>query len=155
MSQRSSNPGYPLKLAFGTKGERDVEAKPDARGWGLTGLLRVEGFLEGWQQIGLTSSGGRVRDEMGIFRQPWVLKGFCGGRSLARVDGEASADEVASRCRDRCPILFGFKLVISANDGFHLLLLIVPVEGGVTTQEEVGDDAHGPDVHRFVMASLK
>lgn len=47
------------------------------------------------------------------------------------------------------------KLVIPANNRFHLLLLIIAVEWSVTTEEEIGNNTHSPDIHRLVVTRCK
>lgn len=63
-----------------------------------------------------------------------------------RVDGQAAFDEVAGREGDAAPVFEGGEGVVGDEDGLHFFEVGVPVEGGVAAEEEVGDDAYGPDV---------
>ena len=82
-----------------------------------------------------------------------MIQHILGGGPFGGVDSETALDKVLSGLGDILPILNGLKLVVASDDSFRLLGLRVLVERCVTAEEEIGDDAHGPDVDRFVMAS--
>lgn len=82
-----------------------------------------------------------------------MIQTVSGGGPLSGVDGQTASDEVASGFGDGVPVLCGLELVVAADDGFHFLLLGISVEGCVTAEQEVGDDAHRPDVDWFAVAS--
>ena len=89
----------------------------------------------------------------GIARQPLVLQHISGGGPFSGVDGETARDEVPGGAGDTLPILHGLELVVTSNDSLRLFGLRVPIERRITAKEEIGNNAHGPDVDRFVMAS--
>ena len=82
-----------------------------------------------------------------------MLQHLLGGGPFGGVDCKTTLDEVLGRLGDILPILDGFKLVVTSDDSLCLLGLRVPVERRITAEEEIGNDAHGPDIDRFVMAS--
>lgn len=99
---------------------------------------------------GLASGRVGIGNEMGLeIREPLVFEQLLGSGALPRVDCEARADEIACGLRDVCPVLVGLKLVVTVHDCARLGLGRVSVEGRVSTQEEVGDHTHRPDVDGF------
>ncbi|KAL9609046.1 MAG: hypothetical protein Q9167_006167 [Letrouitia subvulpina] len=105
---------------------------------------RVEVLLDRRQQVWVALLvGGAV--EVG-FRDERVREGLVRGHALRRVDGEAALDELAGGEGDAAPVLERGEGVVGDEDGLHLLEVAVPVERGVAAEEEVGDDANGPDV---------
>jgi hypothetical protein len=73
-----------------------------------------------------------------------------GRHTGGRVDGEAAADEFARREGHAAPVFEGCEGVVGHEDGLHLFEVGVTVEGRVAAEEEVGDDADGPDVAGYV-----
>ena len=82
-----------------------------------------------------------------------MLQHILGAGPFGGVDGETAPDELLGRLGDILPILSGLKFVVTSNDGLRLLVLRVPIERCITAEEEIGNNAHGPDVNRFMMAS--
>lgn len=118
-----------------------------------TCLLGVEILLESGQQIDLSGGGRRVGNTLFLGGgQPRVLQSFRSSRSLPWVDGQAASNEITSGFGYGAPVFCRLELVVAPDDGFHFLLLGVAVEGSVTAEEEVGNDAHGPDVDWFGVA---
>lgn len=105
---------------------------------------RVEVLLDGRQQVGVALLV-RGAVEVGLCDEG-VREGLVGGHALRRVDGQAALDELAGRQRDAAPVLERGEGVVGDEDRLHLLEVAVAVEGGVAAEEEVGDDADGPDV---------
>ena len=120
----------------------------------LTSLLGIEDFLDLRQQVGSNARaiGHEVWD---VARQPIVLQHTLGGGPFGRIGVKTMHNEILGSLGDILPILIRFKLVIAGNDGLRFLGLRVPVERGVTAEEEIGNDAHSPDVDRFVIASCQ
>jgi len=76
-------------------------------------------------------------------------------RAMPRVNRQTRAYKRLGRLRHVLPILLRLKLVIPRDDRLHLLLLRVAVERRVPSEEEVGDDAHSPDVHRLPVSDYE
>jgi len=115
----------------------------------VQGAPRVEVLLDRGEQVlagaelALAARGvGRVQGRV----DPGVLQGLVRGDALFGVDGQAAVDELAGRLRDAAPVLLRGVRVVGRQDGLHLLQVGLAVEGGVAAEEEVGDDADGPDV---------
>ena len=85
-------------------------------------------------------------------RQPLVLQYFLSSGPFGRVKSEAGGDELLGSLGDVLPILNGLELVITSNDSLSLLGLRVSIERRVAAKEEIGNDAHSPDVDGFVMS---
>ena len=115
---------------------------------GVQGAAGVEVLLDSGQEIGGGAGGGAGADDEGM------LQRLVGGDALLRVDGQAAADEVLGLGGDAAPVLDGGEAVVGAEDGLHLLEVGVAVEGGVAAQQEVGDDADGPQVDGLAVAGL-
>lgn len=120
----------------------------------LTCLARIEPLLYRRQQITGTSVRAiRIRNEMRrIARQPAVLQRLQRRRTLRRVERKTRAHKVACSLRNIRPVFLRLEGIVARADRFHLLLLGVSVEGRVPTEEEIGDDAHGPDVDGFAVS---
>lgn len=73
-------------------------------------------------------------------------EGVVGGHAGGGVDGEAALDEVPGGVGDAAPVFDRGEGVVGDEDGLHFFEVTVAVEGGVAAEEEVGDDADGPDV---------
>ncbi len=67
------------------------------------------------------------------------------------VDGEAAFDEVAGGEGNAAPVFEGREGVVCDEDCLHFFEVGVPVEGGVTAEEEVGYYSDGPDVTILVV----
>ena len=111
---------------------------------GVERAAGVEVLLHDGEQI-LAGTGG-AGGVLGRGRDPGVGECGVGGHARGGVDGQAALDEVARRERDAAPVLERREGVVGHQDGLHLFQVRVPVEGRVAAQEEVGDDADGPDV---------
>lgn len=81
-----------------------------------------------------------------------MLKCSVGGHALFRVNGQALFDEVTSHMRDIPPIFDRCERIVGLQDGLHLFQVRISIEGGVAAEEEVSDDADGPDVAMSVLA---
>ena len=113
----------------------------------LTSPLCVEVLLYLRQQVGSV-------DSYKVFlRQPGIIQHIFGGGPFDWVNSETTPDEFFRFLGHVLPIFNGFKLVVTGDDGLRLLGLRVPIERRITAEEEIGDDAHSPDVNWFVMAS--
>ena len=88
-----------------------------------------------------------------LARQPLVRQHLLGSGPFDGVDGETTFDEFFGGVGDILPIFNGLKLVVASDDGLCLLGLRFPIERRIATEEEIGNDAHSPDVDGFVMAS--
>lgn len=99
-------------------------------------------------------------------------------RARTGIDGEALRDELAGGVGDVRPVLLRLELEVAGDDGLHLLVLGVTVERGVpcagesavsghggwrcresehrpvkpTSEQEVRDHTHRPDVHGFAVS---
>lgn len=62
------------------------------------------------------------------------------------VDGQAALDELSRGERDAAPVFERSEAVIGDKDGLHFFEVRVSVEGGVSAEKEVGDDADRPDI---------
>ena len=69
-----------------------------------------------------------------------------GGHAGVGVDGQATLNELACRERDAAPIFERSKAVIGDKNSLHFFEVRVSVEGGVSAEKEVGDDADRPDI---------
>ena len=107
---------------------------------------RVEILLDRGQEIRVAADGFIGGGTGGRFHHERVGEGLVGGHAGVRVDGQAAFDEVAGREGDAAPVFEGGEGVVGDEDGLHFFEVGVPVEGGVAAEEEVGDDAYGPDV---------
>ena len=119
----------------------------------LTSLLSVEVLLHLRQQVSGNAGGAIGHEVLSMARQPLVSHHNLGGGSCDGVDGETLSDELLGSLGDILPILNRLKLVVTSDDSLRLLGLRVPVERCITAEEEIGDNAHGPDVDGFVVAS--
>ena len=90
-----------------------------------------------------------------------MLQHILGAGPFGGVDGETTQDEVLGRLGEILPTLVlpmfnELTLVVTSDDGLNcgvlLLGLRVPVKRRAATEDEIGDDAHGPDVDGFVIA---
>jgi hypothetical protein len=77
---------------------------------------------------------------------PRVLQSLVSGHSLSGVDGQAASDELASGLGDVAPVFDGCERIVCGQNGLHFFEIGVPVERGIAAEEEVCDDADGPDV---------
>lgn len=113
---------------------------------GIDGLVKcptgVEVLLDGREQV-LT---GLVGVWVVRWVDPDVLEGFVGGHACFGIDGQTPFDEIPGMLRDTAPIFDRGKRVVSCKDGLHLFQVGVTVKGGVAAEQEVGDDADGPDI---------
>ena len=99
----------------------------------------------------------------------------CGPAGL--IDGQAVLDKVLGGVADVFPVLLGLEFIIlddeipvsrcskcdgwlgdventyAGDDCLHLLVLRVTIEWGISSEEEVGDDTHSPDVHWLSVSS--
>lgn len=122
----------------------------------LTSLPSVKASLDVRQQVRSLifacsgSSGGLL-----VHLQPRMLKQLGRCRAVGGINGQAGAHEIPSWLRDVLPILFlrrsvgqsgevcqvmdtdWLKLVVSPADSLHLLVLRVPIERCVATEQEV------------------
>lgn len=62
------------------------------------------------------------------------------------IDGQTAFDELARGEGDAPPVFERSETVISNKDGLHFFEIRVTVEGGVSAEKEVGDDADRPDI---------
>ena len=138
-------------------GTGQLPAQQTAKGKVLTSLPSIKLFPNMRQEI-CRLAGGRVGvgDEMAFeIRKPLVLEHLLSCRALLGIDGETRADEIACSLRDVFPVLGRLKLVVAVHNRARFLLGCVTVERRVSTQEEVSDHAHGPDVDRFPVPSCR
>ena len=84
-----------------------------------------------------------------------MLERLFRSRPLGRIDREARRNEAAGGVRDVAPVLLGLEGVVARDDRLHLLLLRVAVEGGVSREQEVNNDAHCPDIDGLAVTSCK
>lgn len=82
-----------------------------------------------------------------------MLQRLVRGHAGVGIDGQAASDEVAGWVGDVAPVFDGCEGVVGGEDGLHFFQVGVAVEWCVAAEEEVGDDADGPDV--AVHASVK
>lgn len=115
---------------------------------GVQGAAGVEVLLDGGQQVLAGAVRGREAGDEG------VLQGLVGGDALVLVNGEAAPDKVLCGRGDAAPVLDRGEAVVGVEDGLHLLEVGVAVEGGVAAEQEVGDDANGPEVDGLAVARL-
>jgi hypothetical protein len=64
-----------------------------------------------------------------------------------------------SACPSACVLsswrgTYRLKLVITITDCLHLFVLRVPVEGRITTKEEIGNNTNSPDIDRLSVSSF-
>lgn len=78
-----------------------------------------------------------------------------GRHAFRRVDGQAALDEGSSRQRNTAPVLERCEGVVGDEDGLHFFEVAVSVEGRVAAEEEVGDDADGPNIAVRVLAGTE
>ena len=83
---------------------------------------------------------------VGRRRNPRVRQRLVRRDALALVDGQAAPNEVARRLRYATPVLLGREVIVGRQNGLHLLVVGVAIEGRVAAEQEVGDDANCPDV---------
>lgn len=105
----------------------------------MQGAARVEILFDSREQVLLAPVGFRPGD-------PRVRQRFVARHARRRVDGQAALDELAGLHADAAPVLERGEAVVRDEDGLHFLQVAVAVEGRVAAQQEVGDDADGPDV---------
>ena len=101
---------------------------------------RIEILLHHRQQI----LAGAVGGILGCRGDPRVREGGMGGHASGGVDGQAALNEVAGVEGDAAPVFEGREGVVRYQDSLHLFEVRVPVERGIATQEEIGDDADCP-----------
>lgn len=110
-----------------------------------TKLLRIKRLLHIRQKIRRLAR--LVENKVRLLvRKPLMLERLRRRRARGGVDGQTRADKVLRGVGHVLPILLGLELVVARDDGLHLELLGVAVERRVPREEEVGDDAHCPDV---------
>ncbi len=85
---------------------------------------------------------------------PWVGKDIRSRGSLFGVIREQRTDEALSVLRDCLPNAI-FKGKLTFSDLLHDLLVRLSVEGGLTREQDVGDDTAGPDVALVVVVLVK
>jgi len=88
-----------------------------------------------------------------LFLHPGVLEDLFRAQSL--VDGaDTLSDKGDSFLRNVLPLIT-VKVVDSLSDRKQDLIVVLAVEGGITTQQNVKDDTSRPDIALFVILSLK
>ena len=78
---------------------------------------------------------------------------FLGGGPFGGVKGEAAGNERFGRLGDVIPTLNGLELIITSNNGLRLLGFRSSIKRQVAANEEIGNDAHSPDVSGFVISA--
>src|SRR5690349_1152637 len=101
----------------------------------MQGASCVEVLPHRRQQVALLSA------VVGALGEEGMREGLVGSRARGRIDSEAARDEVPRGIRHAAPERRGLKAVVSYEDGLHLLEVRVAVEGGVSAEQEVRDDA--------------
>jgi hypothetical protein len=77
---------------------------------------------------------------------PVVTQSFVRCHAFRRVDGQTALDKGSGRQRDAAPVFEGCEGVVGDENGLHLFEVAVSVEGRVAAEEEVSDDADGPNI---------
>lgn len=106
------------------------------------------------QQVdGLASRAVWIDNEMGCnVRQPFVFKSLLRGRSAVRIDRKAQSHEFSGCFRYVGPVSDWLEFIVSPHDSFRFFLLRIPIKGCISTEEEIGDHSHCPDVHGLSVA---
>ncbi len=82
-----------------------------------------------------------------------VFQSLCSSRSTGGINCQALPHKISSGIADVRPILLGLKLVVSSDNGFHLLLLRVAIKRRITSKQEVSDNTHCPNINRLSVSS--
>ena len=139
-----------LRTAFQEKSVRNSRCGAKNR---LTSFLGVEVLLHLRQQVGSTAGVTIGHEVWDLAGQPLVIQHILGGGPFGGVDSETALDKFLGRHGYIQPIFSGLELVVTSDDGLRFLGLRVLVKRRVTAEEEIGNDAHSPDVDGFVVAS--
>lgn len=102
----------------------------------------VEVFLDHGQQVGVGAifpGASRLGDER---VRECVVRRHAG----VGVDGQAALDEFARGKRDAAPVFERSEAVIGDKDGLHFFEVRISVEGSVSAEKKVGNDADRPDI---------
>lgn len=102
----------------------------------------VEIFLDHRQQVGV----GAIVPVVSRLGDERVGERIVGRHAGIGVDGQAPLDKLAGGERDAAPVFERSEAVIGDKDGLHFFEVRVSVEGGVSAEKEVGDDADRPDI---------